>query len=168
MTENKGLGPFPGGNNPFTCDFVSDGKRCGEDASTVYRTATVTRLACDRCIAELRSARGLLTSPPVAEVALLELMPARAELLARLALAQEKQSGLMAVLLNDQVEHVQAQDRNVRQIAIEHRLHIVCYFSTVVTLSLMMIASRGQLGLMLLGLIPIVVYPISRKLVFAL
>jgi hypothetical protein len=74
----------------------------------------------------------------------------------------------MAVLLNDQVEHVQAQDRNVRQIAIERRLHIVCYFSTVVTLSLMMIASRGQLGLMLLGLIPIVVYPISRKLVFAL
>jgi hypothetical protein len=72
------------GANPFICDMLVDGKRCPNDAAWLYRTVYTTKLVCDGCRGELTATKGLIVGAPVVEVALLELMPARAALLAEL------------------------------------------------------------------------------------
>jgi hypothetical protein len=72
---------FPGGNNPFVCDMVVDGKPCPNHASLLYRTRHATKVVCDTCASELRMAKGRLVPTPIVEFALLELMPAREALL---------------------------------------------------------------------------------------
>ena len=90
---NKGLGPFPGGNNPFTCDMLRDERRCGGDASQLYRTATATKVVCDACATVLRTAKGRMSPAPIVEFALVELIPARNSLLSEIRFAKETIDG---------------------------------------------------------------------------
>jgi hypothetical protein len=131
MESQKGYGPYPGGNNPFTCDFTVDGQKCQEPASRLYRTAFATKLICDGCAAMIQGAKGHLAATPIVEVSLLELIPARAELLLDLRLAQSRVSTLI-------------ESANRRE-AIERRVEIIRYWGIVVVLSAMIYAHPGWL-----------------------
>ena len=92
------------GANPFTCDMLTNERRCGGDASHLYRTATATRLVCDTCAAGLRAAKRFGPAP-IVEFALVELTPARIGLLSELRFARDTIGGnkaqirqLMAVI----------------------------------------------------------------------
>ena len=68
-------------STPFVCKSVCGGQTCGKPAARVYVTANAVRLVCDDCAAELKSAKGMLVAPPIVDVALLELIPAREALM---------------------------------------------------------------------------------------
>ena len=80
------------GANPFTCDMLTNERRCGGDASHLYRTATATRLVCDTCAAGLRAAKRFGPAP-IVEFALVELTPARVGLLSELRFARDTIGG---------------------------------------------------------------------------
>jgi hypothetical protein len=72
-------------NDPFPCSTTTLDGPCGNRATHVYRSAVITRLVCDACARSYRrpsSARIPAPHAPTAEVAILELIPAREVLLA--------------------------------------------------------------------------------------
>lgn len=77
-------------NDPFVCESMRDGAKCGQPAAYVYKTAFATRLVCDGCAQELRSVKGALGPAPIVEYALLELVPARQVLLEEKLLMMSK------------------------------------------------------------------------------
>src|ERR1700758_3643381 len=92
-------------NSPFVCKSIANGVVCGQPAAKVYATATTTRLVCDDCAAALGSAKGLIVNPPIADVCLLELLPAREALLKendRLSRLNDKASRLIGAAVAEQ------------------------------------------------------------------
>jgi hypothetical protein len=63
--------------NPFTCESTVDGKRCGNLASSIYKTSIATRLICDDCARRYKQGGPGGGSSNVMDFALLELIPAR-------------------------------------------------------------------------------------------
>ena len=68
-------------NNPFLCESIVDGAKCGQPAAYVYKSVHATRIVCDGCVRELQSVKGAVAPAPVMEFALMELVPARQVLL---------------------------------------------------------------------------------------
>ncbi len=72
-------------NNPTLCEVLIDGEKCGGYSSYVFKSAHTTRLVCDQCANRYR---GSSVHAPILEFSLLELIPAREILLAKVAKAE--------------------------------------------------------------------------------
>lgn len=88
-------------NTPFVCESLLDGAKCGQPATHIYKSAHVTRLICDDCVASLRNVKGALGPAPVVEFALLELVPARQLLLDTNRALKESNDSFRRVTLED-------------------------------------------------------------------
>lgn len=93
-------------NNPFLCESTVDGKRCSNFASTIYKSAFMTRLVCDECSHRYKTGGpgGGVTN--LMEFSLMELIPAREVLtmkLSRLERLNTKMRKLAALAAEERV-----------------------------------------------------------------
>ena len=87
----------------FGCDTTRDSKRCDKPAAWVYLTGIgpTRQLVCDDCKAAYRAAK---SQAPIVGFALVELLPARAELLSDLAKHKENTRHYAAIALKRQMQ----------------------------------------------------------------
>jgi hypothetical protein len=108
----------------FGCDTKRDGKRCDQPAAWVYLSGVgpVRQLVCDECKAEYARSR---STTPIVEFALVELLPARADLLADLKRARDNAQHYAQIVLKRQMQAEAMRDWRWRLFGWKGRMRMI-------------------------------------------